>query len=477
MSKKLLTTILFSVLFVSACSKNDNVSNNKPEAGKEVVYVNKNQLQLPNFTALVKNVGNTVVNINAEATQTAADNQPDGLDPNDPFSELYRRFNPQPPVQPQLRRSLGSGFILSSDGYILTNAHVVDGAKKITVKTSDKQELEAKLIGLDIKTDIALIKVTATGLPAVKIGNPNQLEVGEWVAAIGAPFGFDNSVTQGIVSAKGRNLASDNYVPFIQTDVPINPGNSGGPLFNLNGEVVGINSQIYSRSGGYMGISFSIPIDIAMGIVNQIKQFGKVSHGQLGVRFQPVTKQLAKSFGLDKPNGALVANVLPGSGAEKAGIKTGDIILKADGKTLDDSVSLPLIVGSKKPGDKINLEIYRANKTFNVVATLSGNDDSSTQDRKPVNEKTIKLDKFGLQLADIDNKTREQLHLNAGVIVTNSEDVAQLSGIIPGDIILSINNIPLNNVSQAREIVGNSKIIAVLILRNNQQMFVTLSAD
>lgn len=479
MAKKMFAVVLSGILLISACTKSETANEQIIVNKESTITVEKNQLQLPNFTSLVKSVGNTVVNINAEAAQRSFDNQTDGLDPNDPFSELFKRFIPQPPAQPQLRHSFGSGFIISSDGYILTNAHVVDKAKKITVKTSDKQELEAKLIGLDTKTDIALIKVTAKDLPAVKIGDPNQLEVGEWVAAIGAPFGFDNSVTQGIVSAKGRNLPSDNYVPFIQTDVPINPGNSGGPLFNLNGQVVGINSQIYSRSGGYMGISFSIPIDIAMNIVNQLKQYGKVSHGQLGVQFQPVTKQLAKSFGLSASIGALVANVVPGSGAQKAGIKTGDIILKADGKSLDDSASLPLIVGSKKPGDKISLEIYRNNKTMNVDAILSGteSDSTNTDDGKPIKSKTMQLDKFGLTLADIDARTKQQMHLSTGVLVTNAVDAAQLSGIIPGDILLSINNIPVNNVNQAKDIVGNSKIIAVLISRNNQQMFITLSTE
>ncbi|MCC2625799.1 MAG: hypothetical protein K0R14_1672 [Burkholderiales bacterium] len=479
--KKLLLTILSSILLVSACTKEEAAKNEPIVVKKEVTQnVEKTQMELPNFSALVKHVGNTVVNITTEAVQTSStDNQIDGLDPDDPLSELFKRLIPGQPgqqePQPQVRHALGSGFIISSDGYILTNAHVVADAKKITVKTADKQELDAKLIGLDTKTDIALLKVNATGLPTVKIGDPNQLEVGEWVAAMGAPFGFDNSVTQGIVSAKGRNLPSDNYVPFIQTDVPINPGNSGGPLFNLKEQVVGMNSQIYSRSGGYMGISFSIPIDIAMNIVGQLKQYGKVSHGQLGVQFQPVTKQLAKSFGLSKPMGALVANIVPDSGAEKAGIKVGDIILKADGKLLDDVGALPLIVGSKKPGDKIDLEVFRNNKTMTITATLSGADNQLLADNaKPGSSNSVQLDKFGLTLSDIDAKTRDKMRLGAGVLVTKAADLARMSGIIPGDIILSINNIPVGSAAKAKAIVGNSTAVVLLISRNNQQMFITL---
>lgn len=479
MAKKLLLTILSSILLVSACTKSETGNNEQPlVVNKEITpTVEKTQMELPNFSHLVKMVGNTVVNITTEAMQEATvDNQGDGPDSDDdPLSELFKRMVPQPPVQPQVRHALGSGFIISADGYILTNAHVVNGAKKITVKTSDKQELDAKLIGLDTKTDVALLKVNATGLPVVKIGDPNQLDVGEWVAAMGAPFGFDNSVTQGIVSAKGRNLPSDNYIPFIQTDVPINPGNSGGPLFNLKAQVVGMNSQIYSRSGGYMGISFSIPIDIAMNIVNQLKQYGKVSHGQLGVQFQPVTKQLAKSFGLPKPTGALVANIVPGSGAEKAGVKVGDIILKADGKSLDDVGALPLIVGSKKPGDKMSLEVFRNNKTISIDAVLSGTDDTLlAQNGKPASSSSVKLDRFGLNLSDIDAKTREKMRLGVGVIVTKAVDIAQMSGILAGDIVLSINNVPVTNVARVKDIVGNNPIIVVLISRNNQQMFVTL---
>ncbi|MFN7095873.1 MAG: trypsin-like peptidase domain-containing protein, partial [Burkholderiales bacterium] len=328
MQKQLFILVMMFTLGLNACDKTSDTSEKLGQTVTSTKAIAKQQLQVPNFAGLVKQVGNTVVNITTETNLANMTNQ-FGIDPNDPFFDLFKRLIPNQPPQPQLRKAFGSGFIISPDGYILTNLHVVNNAKKIIVRTTQKDEFEAKLIGVDPKTDIALLKVAGKNLPTVKIGDPNKLEVGEWVAAIGAPFGFDNSVTQGIVSGKGRSLQKDSYVPFIQTDVPINPGNSGGPLFNLAGEVVGINSQIYSRSGGYMGISFSIPIDIAMSIANQLKTEGKVAHGQLGVQIQAVTSQLARSFALPKVYGALVANIVPGSGAEKAGIKVGDIILEA----------------------------------------------------------------------------------------------------------------------------------------------------
>ena len=480
MQKKILISLLFSGLLISGCFKDAN-KEQPIQVTKEVVVEGKTQLQLPNFVALVKNNGSSVVNITAEVSQQAPANQFGGVDPNDPILELFKHFMPQQPQKPQTRHSFGSGFIISGDGYILTNAHVVNGGKKIKVRTIDKQELDAKLIGLDAKTDIALIKVDGKNLNAVKIGDPSKLEVGEWVAAIGAPFGFDNSVTQGIVSAKGRNLPTDNYVPFIQTDVPINPGNSGGPLFNLNGEVIGINSQIYSRSGGYMGISFSIPIDIAMNIANQLKQHGKVSHGQLGVVVQPITKHVASSFGLKKVAGALVANVAPDSGAEKAGVKVGDVILKADGKDIVDSPNLPLIIGSKKPGDKVPLVIFRNGAEITLTVTLGGAAENKAENANPgepaTKQKELQLEKFGLSIADLDSTTREQLKVNSGVLVTASIGVAQLAGIVQGDVVLSVNNKPVTTAEQMKSMIGSSKTTVLLISRSGQQMFITLSID
>lgn len=486
MKRKLLSLIVLSTLTIVGCNNGNNQQQpqvTQPPATIDVLKSNtdnKNQLQLPNFVSLVKQVGNTVVNVTAEIPSQ------NNVAQVDPLAELFGRFGqgiPIPKPQNQIKRSMGSGFIISKDGYILTNSHVVDGAKKITVKTSDKQELEAKLVGNDPKTDIALLKVNATNLPAVKIGNPDNLEVGEWVAAIGAPFGFTNTVTQGIVSAKGRNLPDDTYVPFIQTDVPINPGNSGGPLFNLNGEVVGINSQIYSRSGGYMGISFSIPIDIAMNIAEQLKKFGKAAHGQLGVQVQVVTDELAKSFGLKSASGALVAQVLPDSAAQKAGVKTGDIILKVDGKDVADSMSLPLMIGSKAPNTEVKLEIYRNHQYITLTAKLKDGQATSNKNKPNDNNKdsnsadTLKLDKFGITISNLDADDKSQLKITSGVAITAVSGVAEMAGLMTGDVILSINNQSVSNVKIAKELLDKKTTVALLILRNNQQMFVTISVN
>src|SRR2546422_1297748 len=320
------------------------------------------QGDLPDFTRLVEDQGNAVVNISTTQAvrRTGALPQVPGME-DEEVLEFFRRFIPrqpgpgQPGPGPSPRsesRSLGSGFIISQDGYVLTNAHVVEGADEITVKFTDKREFKAKVIGADKRTDIALIKIDATGLPAVRFGDPAKLKVGEWVVAIGSPFGFENTVTAGIVSAKGRSLPQENFVPFIQTDVAINPGNSGGPLFNMRGEVVGINSQIYSRTGGFMGLSFSIPIDVALDIQKQLRDKGRVARGRIGVVIQEVSKELAESFGLSRPVGALVNSVEKGGPAEKAGVETGDIILKFDGKPVSSSNELPRIVGNTKPGIK-----------------------------------------------------------------------------------------------------------------------------
>ncbi len=319
--------------------------------------------ELPDFTELVEKQGVAVVNIST--TQTVRNEsvfpQMPELSEDDPMYDFFRRFMPHRKGGPReyQSRSLGSGFILSADGYILTNAHVVDAADEVTVRLTDKREFKAKVIGSDRRTDVALVKIDASGLPKVTIGKPDLLKAGEWVFAIGSPFGFDNSVTAGIVSAKGRSLPQENYVPFIQTDVAINPGNSGGPLFNMRGEVVGINSQIYSRSGGFMGLSFAIPIDVAIDISDQLRTQGKINRGWLGVMIQEMTKELAESFGLSKPIGALIANVDKGSPADKAGMAASDVILKFDGKAVENSTELPRLVAAVKPGKRVMVQIWR----------------------------------------------------------------------------------------------------------------------
>src|SRR3981189_396992 len=336
---------------------------------------------LPDFTRLVEEQGSTVVNISTTQAvrRTGALPQIPGME-DDEIQEFFRRFIPrqqpgvpgpgQGPGPRSESRSLGSGFILSADGYIMTNAHVVDAADEINVRFTDKREFKAKGIGADKRTDVALIKIEASGLPAVRFGDPSRLKVGEWVVAIGAPFGFENSVTAGIVSAKGRSLPQENFVPFIQTDVAINPGNSGGPLFNMRGEVVGINSQIYSRTGGFMGLSVAIPADVALDVQKQLKEKGRVARGRIGVVIQEVTRDLATSFGLDKPRGALVNSVEKGSPADKAGIEATDIIVSFDGKAAEGSSELPRIVGSTKPGNKTSMEVWRKGVPREIAVTV-----------------------------------------------------------------------------------------------------------
>jgi len=322
---------------------------------------------LPDFTELVEKQGPAVVNV---STTSAARSGPQSPVPeDDPFYDFFRRFGPPQPRDYEAR-SLGSGFIISADGYILTNAHVVEAAEDINVKLNDKREFKAKIIGSDKRTDVAVIKIEASGLPAVKIGDPERLKVGEWVLAIGSPFGFESTVTAGIVSAKGRSLPQENYVPFIQTDVAINPGNSGGPLFNLKGEVVGMNSQIYSRTGGFMGLSFAIPIDVAMDITHQLRTTGRVSRGRIGVVIQEVTKELAESFGLPKAAGALVNSVEKGGPADKAGLEPSDVILKFDGKTVNSTSDLPRIVAQTRPGSKATMQIWRKGAARDVTVTV-----------------------------------------------------------------------------------------------------------
>jgi len=324
---------------------------------------------LPDFSALVEQTGPAVVNISV-VQKAAAATPMQGLDPNDPFYEFFRRFQiPAPHAEPQ--EGVGSGFIISPDGYILTNAHVVDSANEVTVRLTDKREFKAKVVGVDRRTDVALIKISASGLPTVKIGNSSRVKVGEWVAAIGSPFGFENSVTAGIVSAKSRALPDENFVPFLQTDVAINPGNSGGPLFNMAGEVIGINSQIYSRTGGYMGLSFAIPIEVAMKVKDDLQQYGKVSRGRLGVAVQPLSKQLADSFGLKDTQGALVNRVERASPAEKAGVAPGDVILAVNDSAIEQPADLVRAIGNARPGQSITLKLWRRGATRELGVKLA----------------------------------------------------------------------------------------------------------
>jgi len=361
---------------------------------------------------------------------------------------------------------------------VLTNAHVINAADEVIVKLSDKREFKAKIIGSDRRTDVALLKIDATGLPKVSIGDPNQLKVGEWVAAIGSPFGLENTMTAGIVSAKGRALPQENFVPFIQTDVAINPGNSGGPLFNLKGEVVGINSQIYSRSGGSMGLSFSIPIDVAMEVTNQLKSGGKISRGWLGVSIQEITKDLADSFGMKNTNGALVAGVEKGGPADKGGLDAGDVILKFDGKVINSSSDLPRAVGAAKPGKTVAVEVLRkgVTKTLSVAVgeAPSDKDDVSAPIKGAAKPE---VNRIGLILNEITPQQKKKLNGKNGLLVTDSQGSAALAGIRRGDIVLGLNNTEVTTVEQFNKTltgISNGKTIAVLVLRGESTLYVPI---
>jgi serine protease Do len=439
--------------------------------------------QLPDFTDLVEKQGPTVVNIST--TQTVRNPlgvpQVPQLQEDDPFYEFFRRFVPNPGPREFQSNSLGSGFIISADGFILTNAHVVEAADEITVKLNDKREFKAKIIGSDRRTDIALIKIDTAGLPAVKFGDPNKLKVGEWVIAIGSPFGFDNTVTAGIVSAKGRSLPQENFVPFIQTDAAVNPGNSGGPLFNLRGEVVGINSQIYSRTGGFMGLSFAIPIDVANDIASQLKTAGRISRGRIGVVIQPVTKELAESFGLPKPAGALVSSVEKGSPADKAGIEAGDVILKFDGKNVNSSEDLPRLVGSTKPGAKSVVQLMR-NKAAREVTVVVGEmpEEAHTaqrpQRRGPGGKSPAEsLSRFGMTLSEPTAEQRSQLKISGGVLVEDVQGAAARAGIRRGDVVLAVNNQDIKSLEQFGQLMGQfekGRIVALLVRRGANALYI-----
>ena len=435
---------------------------------------------LPDFTDLVEKQGAAVVNVSTTSTATTGGAQPP-VPEDDPFYDFFRRFGP-PQEREYQARSLGSGFIVSADGYILTNAHVVNMADDVTVKLSDKREFKAKVIGADKRTDVALIKIEAAGLPAVRIGDPEKLRVGEWVLAIGSPFGFESSVTAGIVSAKGRSLPQENYVPFIQTDVAINPGNSGGPLFNLKGEVVGINSQIYSRTGGFMGLSFAIPIDVAMDVSNQLRSAGRVSRGRIGVVIQEVTKELAESFGLPKAAGALVNSVEKGGPADKAGIEASDVILKFDGKVVNSSVDLPRIVAQTRPGSKVTAQVWRKGVSRDIsmvvgeipeekVAVRSG-----PRDNKPGNL----VARLGMTLSEPTSSQRKELGTNGGLLVEDAQGAAAKAGIRRGDVLMAINNQDVKSVEQLNQLLGQfekARSVALLIKRGDGALYVPLRLD
>jgi serine protease Do len=430
---------------------------------------------LPDFEKIAAQQGPAVVNISVSGTVKTGLSGFQGfpqMDPNDPFYQFFRRFQMPAPQNNVPTHGLGSGFIVSPDGVILTNAHVVADADEVIVKLTDKREFKAKVIGIDKPSDVAVLKIKANELPYVKIGDPQQVRVGEWVVAIGSPFGFENSVTAGIVSAKSRSLPDENYVPFLQTDVAINPGNSGGPLFDLNGEVIGINSQIYSQSGGYQGLSFSIPIDVAMKVEKQLVDHGKVSRGRLGVMIQEVNQDLAKSFGLDKSTGALVSSVEKDSPAEKAGIETGDVILKFNGKEVASSRDLPGMVADITPGETAKVLIWHDGKTKEVSVNVGEMKFANSE------ETTVKGTKGGLGLAvrPLTSDERRQAEVAEGLVVEDVQDgPAANAGIESGDVILSVNGEKVGSAEKLRSLVAkHSKNVALLVMRGNNKMFVPI---
>jgi len=438
------------------------------------------RVELPDFTELVERVGPAVVNIRTlerAGSRSAGNGQ---VDPS--VEELFRRFGiPMPggrnaprggggDDEPQ-QRGVGSGFILSADGYVMTNAHVVDGADELLVTLTDKREFKAKVIGHDKRTDVAVVKIDATGLPAVKMGDVSRLKVGEWVMAIGSPFGLENSVTAGIVSAKARDTGD--YLPLIQTDVAINPGNSGGPLINLRGEVVGINSQIYSRTGGFMGISFAIPIDEAMRVAEQLRASGRVVRGRIGVSIGPVTKDVAESLGLGKPQGAIVRSVEPGQPADKAGIEPGDIIVKVDGKVLEKSSDLPRLIGGTKPGSKAVLQVFRRGNLRDVsVAVVEAPDDGPARARSPEAAGSAAAGKtaLGLSAAELSEAQRRELKVKGGVRVTAVEGAAARAGLREGDVVLALDNVEITDLKQFLAVaakVEKSRAVSVMVRRDD----------
>ena len=425
---------------------------------------------LPDFTALVKEGAPAVVNITVTRKAPALDNRSE-----EEMPEFFRRFFRGYPQERQQRPATGSGFILSEDGYVLTNNHVVEEADEIIVALSDRREREATLIGADPVSDLALLKIESSGLPVVKVGQSESLQVGEWVMAIGSPFGFELSVTAGIVSAKGRSLPDDrgNYVPFIQTDVAINPGNSGGPLFNLKGEVVGINSQIFTRSGGFMGLSFAIPMDIAMEVVEQLKDKGSVSRGWLGVQIQRVDRDLAESFGLDRAAGALVTRIFADSPAEAAGVKEGDIIVEFGGRSIDLSSDLPHVVGRFKAGTTADIKIVREGRSETLEVVVGELDESTMA--QPVASARPQNNRLGVEVRALTNDEKAELEVSRGVLVTNvGSGPGQLAGIEPGDVLTTINSQWIDSVDTFEKLVEqlpSGMAIPVRVVRDGQPMF------
>lgn len=474
----LFLTSLFMLLACSASDKFSAPTFSVPVAN-EKTYTTQ-PIALPNFVNLVKQVGPAVVNISTTQTVRDSDLGFGDIPEDDPFYDFLRRFIPNFGSRVFQSRSLGSGFIISSDGYILTNAHVVLNTDEITVRLTNKREFKAKIIGTDTLIDVALIKINADKLPVVAIGDSAKLDTGEWVAAIGAPFGFENSVTSGIVSAKGRALPDGNLVPFIQTDAALNPGNSGGPLFNMRGEVVGINSQIFSRTGGYMGLSFATPIDIAMDVANQLRSKGRVTRGRIGVQVQEISPDLAHSFGLKNLSGALIVEVDSEGPAWKSGIRPGDILLSFDGKAIETPGDLARLVANAKPGKNVAVQSVRNGSTSTVGITVEALEaEPLIHTNKPQQRETSGTNALGLALKNLTQDQLKMLSINNGILVSRSTGAAMQAGILAGDIIMAVNNEHFATLTEFETLLAKNKgkTIALLIRRGSVTLFLPIQLE
>jgi serine protease Do len=474
---KKITLALAAAGLVSVSAFALRQADDKPVAAAPPAAAAASAADLPDLTGLVAQATPSVVHITV--SRKGGEQFARGLPefPEDsPFGEFFKRF-PRPGPESAPSQGMGSGFIVSADGYVVTNHHVIDGADKVTVKLHDRREFPAKVVGSDKQSDVALLKIEATGLPAVKLGNSDALKVGQWVLAIGAPFGLERSATQGIVSALGRSLPDERYVPFIQTDVAVNPGNSGGPLFDLSGRVVGINSQIYSQTGGYMGLSFAIPINTAMDVVHQIKAGGKVARGWLGLTVQPVTQDLASSFGVGQPKGALVSQVAPGSPAAEAGFRVGDIVTGFAGKAVEDSADLPPMVGTTRPGEKVAVNVLRDGKERSLEVKIAQLPDTDGKVRIGQAE-TGEGARLNVTVAELSAEERRALGVDGGVRVAEvGAGAARQAGVRPGDVLLQIDNQPVKDVAQLKELVRGlpaGKTVPILVKRGEGALFLAL---
>ena len=455
-----------------------------PATTNAVVTAPAAMVTLPDFSTITSRDGPAVVNISVTGTMKASDDEAaemQGIDPEDPMFQFFRRFQGQinPRGQQQQQRDVpvraqGSGFIVDPSGIIITNAHVVKDAKDVTVKLTDRREYRAKVLGADAKTDIAVLKIDAKNLPVLALGNTKDLKVGEWVLAIGSPFGFENTVTAGVVSAKGRSLPDDSYVPFIQTDVAVNPGNSGGPLFDGTGSVVGINAKIYSQSGGFQGLSFSIPINVALKVKDQIVATGKVTHARLGVTIQDVNQALAESFGLKRPDGALVASVAPNSAAAAAGLKPGDVITEVDGEPVVRSGEVSSLISMAAPGAKVKLKVWRDHGARDLEAKLGSADADQTEVADASG--AVQPGQLGLALRPLTREERREAKVESGLVVENVAGPAERAGIQQGDVLLAINGKPVQSIDQVKSVLqGKPKSVALLVQRDGDKIFVPVN--